>query len=71
MLENSHIEPAYLPINPACTWSGLSRSELYRRLAAGQVRAIKSGRTTLIDVSSLKAHLAALPQATFRQSNAA
>jgi hypothetical protein len=37
--------------------SGLSRSEIYRRLAAGDIRAVKSGSRTLILMDSLRAHL--------------
>jgi hypothetical protein len=54
------------PIPEAVRISGLSRSEIYRRLATGDIRAIKSGSRTLILMDSLKAHLRALPPATFR-----
>lgn len=60
------VEPMAASIADACRLSGLSRSEIYRRLAAGDIFAIKSGSRTLILVSSLKDHLAALPAATFR-----
>jgi len=43
----------------------MSRSELYRRLAAGQIQAIKSGVRTLILLDSLQEHLASLPPAKF------
>jgi len=46
--------------------SGLSRSELYRRLAAGDIRAVKAGRRTLILVDSLRDHVVSLPAAAFR-----
>jgi hypothetical protein len=46
--------------------SGISRSELYRRLATEQVAAVKSGKRTLILMDSLRRHLASLPPATFR-----
>jgi excisionase family DNA binding protein len=54
------------PIGDACQISGLSRSEIYRQLAAGDIRAIKSGSRTLILMESLRAYLASLPVATFR-----
>jgi excisionase family DNA binding protein len=54
------------PIGDACRISGLSRSEVYRRLAAGDIRAIKSGSRALILMDSLRAYLASLPAATFR-----
>jgi hypothetical protein len=59
-------EPLAAPINEASRLSGLSRSEFYRRLAAGDIQAVKSGSRTLILMASLRAHLASLPPATFR-----
>ena len=55
-----------LSIRDAERVSGLSRSELYRRLAARDIKAVKSGNRTLILMDSLRAHLANLPAATFR-----
>jgi excisionase family DNA binding protein len=52
-------------INDASAFSGLSRSEIYRCLADGKIRAIKSGKRTLILMDSLRDHLASLPAATF------
>ena len=46
--------------------TGLSRSEIYRRLSAGDIRAIKSGSKTLVLADSLRAFVASLPPATFR-----
>ena len=60
------MEPLAAPIPDACRISGLSRSEIYRRLSAGDIHAIKSGSRTLILMDSLRAHLASLPAATFR-----
>jgi hypothetical protein len=59
------------PIPLASQISGLSRSEIYRRLAAGDIRAVKSGSRTLVLMDSLRAHLASLPPATFRAPKAA
>ncbi len=59
-------EPLAAPINEASRISGLSRSEIYRRLQAGDIMAVKSGSRTLILMDSLRAHLASLPAATFR-----
>ena len=64
------VEPIALPPNEAASISGISRSELYRRMAAGQIQAVKSGRTTLVLMDSLRAHLASLPPAIFRQKAA-
>jgi hypothetical protein len=60
-----YIEPLAASIPDACRISGLSRSEIYRRLATGDIRAIKSGARTLIVMDSLRAHLARLPIARF------
>lgn len=65
------LEPIAAAIPRACHISGLSRSEIYRRLAAGDIRAVKSGSRTLILMDSLRAHLASLPPATFRAPRAA
>jgi hypothetical protein len=65
------VEPLAAPILDACRISGLSRSEIYRRLAAGDIRAVKSGARTLVLMDSLRAHLASLPAATFRRPKAA
>lgn len=67
----SPVEPIAAPISDACRMSGLSRSEIYRRLATGDIRAVKSGSRTLILLDSLRAHLASLPVATFRSPKAA
>jgi len=65
-VSGSSLEPVTAPIQDACRFSGLSRSEIYRRLAAGDIRAVKSGSRTLIVIDSLRAHLAGLPAARFR-----
>jgi hypothetical protein len=65
------LDPLALPISDAQRLSGLSRSEIYRRLAAGDLRAVKSGSRTLILMASLRAHLDSLPAATFRAPKAA
>jgi hypothetical protein len=71
MMTTESIDPLAIPIPEAVRLSGISRSELYRRLAAGEVRAVKSGARTLILMDSLRAHLANLPPATFRAPKAA
>lgn len=60
------IMPIAVQIPRACELSGLSRSEIYRRLATGDVEARKSGNRTLVIVESLRAHIERLPRATFR-----
>jgi hypothetical protein len=63
-------QPLTVTIPEATRLSGLSRSEIYRRLAAGDITARKSGCRTLIIWASLKAHIEALPPAEFRAPNA-
>jgi helix-turn-helix protein len=60
------IEPIAVTIPDAIRISGLSRSEIYRRLAAGDLEAIKSGARTLILLNSIKRYLASLPTAQYR-----
>ena len=69
--ETLRTDPLAVPIQEAVRISGISRSELYRRLGSGDVRAVKSGARTLILMDSLRAHLASLPAATFRAPKAA
>jgi hypothetical protein len=59
-------EALAVSVTEATRITGISRSELYRRLATEQVSAIKSGKRTLILMESLRRHLASLPPATFR-----
>ena len=65
------IEPIAVTIPDAIRISGLSRSEIYRRLAAGDLEAIKSGTRTLILMDSIKRYLASLPTAQYRGPKAA
>ena len=55
------------PIRQACEISGLSRSGIYRAAAAGQIRLIKNGRSSLVDMASVREYLAGLPRADIRQ----
>lgn len=59
-------EPVTATLARAIEISGISRSQFYREMAKGNIRALKSGRSLLIDLASLKAHLSSLPVATFR-----
>ena len=43
---------------------GISRSKFYELLAAGEIEAIKLGRSTLIPVASLKAFIESLRHAS-------
>jgi hypothetical protein len=60
------IDPLTLTISDAQRFSGLSRSEIYRRLADCSIQAVKSGSRTLILTASLRAHIEKMPLATFR-----
>ena len=51
------------PLNRACALSGLSRSGIYRAAAEGKIKLIKAGRTTLVDMASVRHFLADLPSA--------
>ena len=64
--DNFRPEPIAVPVLEAVRLSGISRSELYRRLAAGDIRAVKSGSRTLIVMDTLRGHIEKLPVATFR-----
>jgi hypothetical protein len=67
----SGIQPLTVTTPEAVRLSGLSRSEIYRRLCAGDIEARKSGSRTLIMMDSLRAHLARLPAANFRHPKSA
>ena len=53
-------------IAEASSASGLSRSAIYREAARGSIVLLKHGRTTLVDMASLRAFLAGLPRAAAR-----
>jgi len=65
------IEPLALPIPAAVAVSGLSRSAIYREAGAGRIRLLKLGRTTLVDMVSVRAFLSSLPTAYIRTPKAA
>jgi hypothetical protein len=54
-------DPILVRISEAVRISGLSRSALYKLNQAELLKFRKFGRTTLVDFSSLKAAIAALP----------
>ena len=55
------LQPLALPIVEATKWSGLSRSEIYRRLKTGDLRAKKNRGRTLIMADSLRSYIENLP----------
>ncbi len=70
-LREASLDPIALPIAEAVSFSGMSRSAVYRELANGNLRAVKSGSRTLVLVESIRIYLAGLPAATFRPAKAA
>lgn len=64
-------DPLMVTIPAATVRTGISRSELYRLLAAKKIVARKSGKRTLLIWASLQAHIEALPEAEFRAPKAA
>ena len=62
----AHIQPFAATIKDAARFAGWTRSEIYRRLTAGDIKGVKNGRRTLILMDSLRAYLQDLPPATFR-----
>jgi hypothetical protein len=57
------ITPRYARITDWCILSGMSRSCAYEALGRGDLRAIKLGSRTLIDVEAGLAWLATMPAA--------
>jgi len=62
----SSIEPLALSIRAAVAVSGLSRSAIYREAGVGNIKLLKLGRTTLVEMKSVRAFLAGLPAARIR-----
>lgn len=70
MSEKHQPAPLGVTIRDACHIGCLSRSELYRALARGDIQAVKRGRTTVILYGSLVGFIARLPPASFKPSSA-
>ena len=60
------LEPVHVSIPDGCVYLSVSQAELYRLLGRGKIEGVKSGRRTLLKVSSLKAHAASLPAAKIK-----
>ena len=54
--------PGFVKIAKFCEDTGFSRAKIYNDLKAGAYRAVKNGRSTLIDVASYNAHCAGCPE---------
>jgi hypothetical protein len=59
-------DPLTVRIPEAERISGLSRSEIYRRAGRGEIVLLKCGKSTLVDMASLRAAVASLPRALIR-----
>jgi hypothetical protein len=60
------LQPEYGRIPEACRRYGLSRSRLYLLAGEGEVRFIKVGTATLVDLNSMRSYLASRPPASIR-----
>jgi excisionase family DNA binding protein len=60
--------PLLFTIPEALAHTGIGRSFLYERLADGSIRSVKAGRRRLVDVASLTAWAASLPESQLKQS---
>jgi hypothetical protein len=68
---HSDIPPITVAVSEGFRLIGESHSGGYRLLAAGKIKAVKSGRSTRLIYSSLIDHVASLPAAVFRTPEAA
>src|SRR5262249_10797827 len=62
----SEFQPILVPINQASAIIGKCRRGIYQLIATDQLKAVKSGRSTLVVYESLKQYAANLPVAKFR-----
>lgn len=59
-------DPILIPLNQAAAIIGRCRRSLYDLIAIDAIRAVKSGRSTLVVYELLKQYAASLPQATIK-----
>lgn len=59
------IEPISTTIEEVARLTGLSVRSVYRELAAGNLAAVKRGRTTLVMMDSVRRYMASLPAANY------
>ena len=64
----SELQPILVRINQASMIIGKCRRVIYQLIATDQLKAVKSGRSTLIVYESLKQYAANLPSAKFKSS---
>ena len=60
------LSPLTIPLPQAPAAIGLSRSAIYRAAGEGKIRLLKNGRSTLVDMASVRTFLANLPDAKVR-----
>jgi hypothetical protein len=60
------IQPILIPIAQASAVIGKCRRGIYQLIARDQIKAVKSGRNTLVVYESLKEYAANLPAAKFK-----
>lgn len=63
--------PKFAPLPQWCALSGMSRTATYNALGRGDLKAIKVGSRTLLDVEAGLAWLRSLPPAQIRAPKAA
>jgi hypothetical protein len=63
-------EPAFASIEDWCVISGMSRRTTYERLGSGELRAVKLGSKTLVDVPHGLSWLRSRPPAVIRAPRA-
>ena len=56
-------DPILVPVKDSADILGQSRTTIYELIAAEKIKAVKSGRSTLIVYESLKEYAASLPSA--------
>ena len=59
-------DPVLVPLNQAATMIGQHRRTIYSLIAAGRIKAVKSGRSTLVVYDSIKQYIASLPPARIK-----
>jgi hypothetical protein len=59
-------DPVFVPINRAVEDFGQCRRTIYELIALGEVKAVKAGRSTLVDYQSLKDYYGSRPRALFK-----
>jgi len=65
----SSVRPKYAPIPQACEILGFKRSKLYELARQGNLRIIKIGSRSLVDIDHALRFMESLPQADLSDSN--